>query len=396
MRQLTSVDSPELSHSFLARSHVKWTIGVHRLMLIISIALIFAMGLIMVFNTTSADILDRSLDINVHQALVKQIIYAMLGCVVAAGAWFLGYKTLLKLSFPLLCFFIFLLVLVFVPGIGIMRNGSHRWIGAVGLTLQPSEFVKLLIPLYFIQYYVSRKEASTLSFRDFLKVVGFLSVPMLLILVEPNNGTAGVIGFTLLTLFILTKVRTRYWLIPMSVLLVVGVIAASQLSYVSNRLEIYLHPESDLQGKGHQPYQAKIAAGSGGVFGRGVGQSVQKLNYLPEAQNDYIAAIFAEEFGFVGMLVLISLYMIIASLGFYIAHRAKDREGFYLAIIITFLIGLQACLNLGVVSGLLPSTGLNLPFFSQGGSSLMANIIGVALLLNIDHASDRQHQEVLS
>jgi len=155
------------------------------------------------------------------------------------------------------------------------------------------------------------------------------------------------------------------------------------MPHVSDRIHVYLHPESDLRGKGHQPHQAKIAAGSGELWGKGLGESLQKLEYLPEARSDYIAAIFAEECGFMGMLGLIFLYMLIGFCGFYIANSALDREGFYIASIFTFLLCFQAFLNLGVVSGLLPSKGTNLPFFSQGGSSLLANMMGVCVILNI-------------
>jgi cell division protein FtsW len=146
---------------------------------------------------------------------------------------------------------------------------------------------------------------------------------------------------------------------------------------------VYLNPELDIRGRGHQPHQAKIAAGSGKLFGKGPGNSWQKLSYLPEAQNDYIAAIFAEEFGFVGMMGLIFLYMLFALLGFTIAYRCEDLGGLYLGVVVTFLVAFQAFLNLGVVSGILPSTGLNLPFFSQGGSSLIANLMGIGLLQSI-------------
>jgi cell division protein FtsW len=190
-----------------------------------------------------------------------------------------------------------------------------------------------------------------------------------------------------MTLFLLSRVRLIYWALPLLLLMIGGIILASQMPHVSDRLKVYLHPESDLQGKGHQPYQAKIAAGSGGLWGKGLAQSVQKLNYLPEARSDYIAAIFAEEFGFIGIFFLILLYMIIAYLGFQIAQKASDIEGFYLASIFTFLIAFQAFLNLGVVSGLLPSKGMNLPFFSQGGCSLLANMIMLALILSVSQSS---------
>jgi len=274
------------------------------------------------------------------------------------------------------------LVLVYVPGIGSQLNGANRWLSIFGYSFQPSEFVKYLIPIYYIHEVL--KEPKEVSLKKFVKILTVISIPFLLILVEPDNGTAGIILVTLLALFLLTSVRWQYWVLPLLLFSVVGVAIASQMKHVSDRIRIYLHPETDLRGKGHQPYQAKIAAGSGRLLGKGAGQSLQKLDYLPEARSDYIAAIFAEEFGFLGMLFLIALYMVIGFFGFCIAFNAKDAEGFYLASIITFLICFQAFLNLGVVSGLLPSKGTNLPFFSQGGSSLLANLMGIFLCLNIE------------
>ncbi len=361
--------------------------GKYRVLLLISTAMVFVIGLVMIFNTTSAEVLDMALNRSTHQALIKQILYAFLGGICALGLWYLGYDSLLRLSFPLLCLFSFFLLLAFVPGIGKSVNGSRRWIGFATYTFQPSEFVKYLIPLYYIHQYLNR-EGKEFTFRDFMDVLKVVAVPMVLILLEPNNGTVGVISVTLIVLFTLTGVRFKYWGLPMLILIALASITAYNMDYVSARLRVYLHPELDLKGKGHQPHQAKIAAGSGKIFGKGPGKSLQKLSYLPEAQNDYIAAIFAEEFGFIGLLFLIILYMIIASIGFHIAYYARDKGAFYLASVITFLISFQAFLNLGVVSGLLPSTGLNLPFFSQGGTSLMAHIMGIGVLLNISSVSE--------
>jgi cell division protein FtsW len=344
------------------------------------------MGLVMIFNTTSAEVLDHALSRSTHQALFRQILFAFLGLTMTAFIWWIGYQKLLEWSPYLLAFFTFLLVLTLIPGVGREVNGSRRWISIAGFSLQPSEFVKYLVPAYFIHHILQLK-GKELELQPFLKLVGTLAVPIFLILIEPNNGTAGVISLTVIIACIITKVRFKYWALPLSILMVMGGISAYHLPYVSARLKVYLHPELDLKGKGHQPYQAKIAAGSGQLLGRGPGKSLQKLSYLPEAQNDYIAAIYAEEFGFVGMLILILLYMLVGYIGFYIAYFASEPAGFYLATIITFLICFQAFMNLGVVSGLLPSTGLNLPFFSQGGTSLMVNIMGIGLLLNIARGS---------
>jgi cell division protein FtsW len=188
----------------------------------------------------------------------------------------------------------------------------------------------------------------------------------------------------------LSRIRFTYWALPLSLLLGVGALGAYQLPYVHDRIEIYLHPELDLKGKGHQPHQAKIAAGSGQLFGRGLGESLQKLNYLPEARSDYIAAIFAEEMGFVGIFGLIAMYAVFTFSGIAIATQARDKGGFLLASILTYLISAQAFLNLGIVSGLLPSKGMTLPFFSQGGSSLIVNISALFLLLDIARKARRE------
>jgi cell division protein FtsW len=366
-----------------------------RLLLLICVALIFALGLMMVFNTSSAEILDRALNRSTHHALVKQILYAIFGCLLSILVWRIGYDHLLKLSFPLLIFGILLLLLVFLPGIGQMRNGARRWIGIGNFTFQPSELIKYLALMYFIDRGLALPKEK-ISFKDFFKIVSVLAVPIFLVMIEPDNGTAAVMGVSLLPLFYISGVRFKFWALPVLILLAVGCFAAYQLPYVRGRLEVYMNPELDLKGKGHQPYQAKIAAGSGKFWGRGPGASLQKLTYLPEAQNDYIAAIYAEEFGFSGIFLLVLLYLFFAFGGYSIAMNARTREGSYLAMAITFLISLQAFLNLGVVSGLLPSKGVNLPFFSQGGTSLIANLIGFTLLLNIatkteEHAAKKNY-----
>jgi cell division protein FtsW len=357
-----------------------------RLPLVVCLALIFVMGLVMVFNTSAAEILDLNLSKSIYSAFTKQIIYALLGIFLGWIVWKVGYHRLLNYSVPLLAFFTFLLVLVFIPGIGISANGARRWIGFGGYSIQPSEFVKYLIPIFYIRQVVFYWP-NMLTFRQFLQTILMIAVPMLLIMIEPDNGTTGLIGLTVLVLLIITKVKFRYWALPMAVLMCVGGTVAMHVPYVRDRIQVYMHPELDLRGKGHQPYQAKIAAGSGQFWGNGFGESLQKFNYLPEAQNDYIVAIYAEEAGFIGILCLVGAYMAMTYFGFSIAFHAADQEGFYIAFALTFLISIQAFMNLGVVSGLLPSTGLNLPFFSQGGSSLWVNIAAVAVLLKIAEKS---------
>lgn len=359
-----------------------------RVLLLIVVSILFAIGLVMIFNTTSAEVLDLALTKSTHQALFKQILYAFCGVGLASIAYYVGYRQLIHWSPYLLVVFSFLLLLCLIPGIGREVNGSKRWLSLLGFSFQPSEFVKYLIPGYLISR-CRDFSYGDISFVDFLKLMGRVSIPMILILVEPNNGTVGVIAVTLTAFFLIAKISFKYWALPLAIIFTIGSVSAYHLPYVQGRLKVYWNPELDLKGKGHQPHQAKIAAGSGKLLGKGPGNSLQKLSYLPEAQNDYIAAIFAEEFGFTGMCTLIMLYMLLAFIGFSIAYEAADPSGFYLASCIAFLISLQAFMNLGVVSGLLPSTGLNLPFFSQGGTSLMANIMGIGILLNIKDQTEK-------
>ncbi len=353
----------------------------YRALLLFAGAVIFLLGLIMVFDTTSAEVLDRSLDRSLNQVLFKQLSYGLFSALFAIFIYKLGLRSVLKCSGPLLILVSVLLGAILIPGIGQQINGARRWINLFGTSFQPSELAKLLIPLYYIKVVAVDKKQMT--FLAFLKLMLLLAIPLALILIEPDNGTVAICLVTLCMLFILTRIRWTYWVLPLGVLVFCGSFVALRMTHVPDRIAIYLHPELDLKGKGHQPHQAKIAAGSGGFWGRGIGESMQKMSYLPEARSDYIAAIFAEECGFVGIAVLILLYLVIAALGFGLAYAAKDLEGFYTASILTFLICFQAFLNLGVVSGLLPSKGTNLPFFSHGGSSLLANFIAFGLIASV-------------
>jgi len=358
-------------------------------LLVFSIAVLFSFGLLMVFNTTSAEIIDRYLEGSTHAPLLKQIVYGMIGIAVGVVVYWIGYASLLKWSVPFLLIATALLFVLFIPGVGQTINGSRRWIGLFGLTFQPSECVKILIPLVYIRWFLEKK-GEEIGLLSFLKILGWLLVPIGLILLQPDHGTTAILFSLLVVLFFITRIRFSYWAFPLLILTVAGGFGAYQMPYVRSRIQIYLHPELDLRGKGHQPHQAKIAAGSGQLFGRGIGESLQKLNYLPEARSDYIAAIYAEELGFVGILGLIALYLILTFSGMAVAFRSIDQGGFLIASILTFLISIQAFLNLGIVSGLLPSKGMTLPFFSQGGSSLVINMIVLSLLLDIARKSKKE------
>lgn len=352
------------------------------LLLLFSLSFLFVMGLIMIFNTSSAEVIDLQREEGTHIALLRQMLYAFLGIVLGYCVFTMGTKRWIQFSPLLFTLCILTLVAVLIPGIGRMANGSRRWLQLGPLSFQPSEAMKIVLTPFFL-YLMEKQTVMPLNARAFMRMMAFFALPLFLILIEPNHGCVVLMTMQLIVLLFLSSVSMHYWALPLALLLSVGGIAASSHPYVAARLHAYLNPESDLQGKGHQPYQAKIAVGSGGLFGKGPGQSVQKFHYLPEAQNDYIAAIFAEEFGFIGMGLLLFAYLSILWSGFAAALRACQPAQAILAASSTFLMCIQAFLNLAVVAGLLPSTGLNLPFFSQGGSSLLANCVNVALLVRI-------------
>ncbi len=334
--------------------------------------------------------IDRGISSGTHSVFQKQFLYGGVGVLLGWTAYFIGYEKLIAWSGLLLIAMSAVLCALFVPGIGQAINGARRWIILFGFSFQPSESIKLLIPAYYISWYL--KQSIPIHFRSFVRVVCLLFIPVALILLQPDHGTTAIIICTMIVLFFLTQIRWSYWALPLFIFVGLGGFFAYQTPYVKNRISVYIHPELDLRGKGHQPHQAKIAAGSGQLFGRGLGESLQKLNYLPEARNDYIAAIYAEETGFIGILFLIGLYMSFTYAGFFVAARSADPAGFLLASILTFLISMQAFLNLGIVSGLLPSKGMTLPFFSQGGSSLIANTVALFILLDISRR-EKQTQE---
>jgi cell division protein FtsW len=346
------------------------------------ILILYATGMLMIFDASSGEIVDLALGKSQFAGFSRQLIWGCAGVAAAFGAYRLGWRYFFEQSTTLYLALLVLLVLVFVPGIGVGANGSRRWVGWHGFVIQPSEFMKIVLPAFFISSCI--KDVTVFrSFSSFLKLLGKVGVAVCLIALEPNNGTSGVVALLIGILTVIVGIPPRFWGIPLCLAAVLlGGVAASS-GYVQQRMATYLHPEMDLKGKGHQPYQAKIAAGSGGLFGRGPAKSMQKLSYLPEAQNDYIAAIFAEEFGFVGMTLLIGVYVWLLHEIWRMVHRATSNEAFLWGLAFFSLIAIQTFMNLGVVSGLLPSTGLNLPFFSQGGSSLVANCIGCGLLVSM-------------
>lgn len=354
-------------------------------LLLVSISILYFLGIFMVYETTSAEVLSMEVPTASFGFLLKHLFYGFIGVVFGLLVYQWGPQQFFNFLPVLFVFTTVLLCLVFIPPFEKCLNGASRWLSLGGYSFQPSELAKSIIPLSFI--FLSKKYNALFSSKKFYAILFLLAIPMFLILIEPDNGTFAIIITTLLVVLFISDVSAKYWILPLIVCLVGITVCVSRMPHVNQRIAHYLHPKKDILGKGHQPHQAKIAVGSGGFMGKGFGKSLQKYHYLPEARSDYIAAIYAEETGFMGIVFLVCLYVLILFSGTMIAQRALTSEQFYIAFVCTFLITFGAFLNLGIVCGLLPSKGMNLPFFSQGGSSLCIHAIYSALLMKISEQS---------
>lgn len=280
-----------------------------------------------------------------------------------------------------ICFLLLLLVLI--PGIGSVRNGSRSWFGIGGLGIQPSEFAKIGLIIYTAKYLAHNQRNMRDVKKGALPIFLVIGVFFLLIMLEPDFGTAMVITLTLICLIFVSGLKISFFikLGLLGLLGIVGLIIAAP--YRMARIISFLNPWSDPLGAGYQIIQSLYAIGPGGLLGQGFMKSRQKHFYLPEPQTDFIFSIISEEFGFLGVVIVCGFFFLIFYRMLKIAMSSSDLFKKYLAFGLAFGIFIQASLNLAVVVGLIPVTGVTLPFFSYGGSSLLVSMLSVGLVLNI-------------
>ncbi len=285
----------------------------------------------------------------------------------------------------LICFFLLLIVLI--PGVGKVVNGARRWLSFGLIGIQVSELAKVAMVLYMASYLVRQKEKVTSQFSGFINPMIVLGVVSLLLLCEPDFGATVVISFTVMSMLFLAGVKFRYYIVFL-ILIGVGLgFMAISSPYRVARLTAFLDPWADQFNTGYQLTQALIAFGRGGIWGVGLGDSIQKLFYLPESHTDFLFAVLAEELGFAGVMLVVILYCILIVRGIKIANKAFMQERLFAAYVaygLTFWLALQSFINMGVNAGLLPTKGLTLPLLSYGGASLIINCIMIACLLRID------------
>ncbi len=320
--------------------------------------------------------------------LIRQISYLGVGIMLAIIVVRIDSSIWNKYSMPLLLICLLFLLLVLIPGIGKIVNGSRRWLAFGPIGVQVSEFAKLSMIIYVSGYIVRQENSVRESVWGFMKPIFILSVVVFLLLLEPDFGASVVITCTIMAILFMAGVKLRYYFILAIIVLASLILLAISSPYRMARLTAFLNPWEDQFNSGYQLTQSLIAFGQGGWSGVGLGDSVQKMFYLPESHTDFLFAVLAEELGLLGILLVLTLYGILIFRGFmigYLASKQKRIFAAYTAYGLTFWLGLQALINMGVNAGLLPTKGLTLPFLSYGGASLVINCIAIAMLLRIDH-----------
>lgn len=354
-------------------------------LLLLAVILISLFGLLMIYSSSNVWAEYKYND--PYKYLKSQAIFLIIGYILMIIISKFPYQNYKKLANIIFLTCTIMLILVLIPGIGTVRNGSRSWFGIGPLGLQPSEFAKLGLIIFTSKYLANNtKELKDIK-KGVLPILGVLLLIFGLIMLEPDFGTGVVIVMTIIVLLFVSGVKMNFF-IKIGILGLIGIIVLILIApYRLERIVSFINPWTDPLGSGFQIIQSLYAIGPGGLLGLGFGNSIQKHFYLPEPQTDFIFAIISEEFGFLGVLIVATLFITIIYSGLKISMRCQDNFGKFLAFGITFGLAFQTILNLMVVVGLLPVTGVTLPFLSYGGSSLLISLINIGILLNIDKNS---------
>jgi len=355
------------------------------LWILIPVLCLMGIGLVMVYSA-STNLAAHRLGDN-YFYLKRQAFFACVGIVIMLIAKNIPSRLFSRLTYPLLFGTACLMGMVLIPGMGTKVGGAMRWFRLGSFSVQPSEFVKFALAVY-LAYSMSKKGPDMRHFSTglvpYLLVAG---VFMCLIILQPDLGTAVIIGCWLVTLLFVGGVNPLQLAGALSLFAPLVLWLVLHADYRLKRWWAFLHPWKDPTGIGFQIVHSFLAFGSGGIFGMGLGNSKQKLFYLPEPHTDFVLSILAEEMGFFGIGVTIILFGILITRGIKVALDARDLYSSYLALGLTTFIGLQVLVNMGVVMGMLPTKGLTLPLISYGGSSLIMTFLSIGVLLNISSQS---------
>ena len=352
---------------------------------LVLVILVLISGLVMLFSASYAAGLADEGDSMYY--IKKQVFAAIIGVVAMLIASRFNYKLYRRLSWVVAGVSVLMLILVFPMGVTV--NGARRWLD-LGLRFQPSEIAKIgmiLLLAHIITRYYDKMSTFT---NGILVPLGITAVFAVLVIIEPHLSGALLLVIIGVVMVFVGGANWKHLLICFLVVLLLVILVISMTSYMGKRVNAWLDPWSDPQGEGYQIIQSLYAIGSGGLMGRGLGNSQQKYGYLPEAHNDYIFSIACEELGFIGAVVIILLFAMLVWRGFRIALKSNDKFGCLICVGVMTQVGAQALLNIAVVSNAIPSTGISLPFFSYGGTSLVLLLLEMGVVLNISRYSNTE------
>lgn len=357
--------------------------------LFITVIGLVVFGVIMVFSSSYYDALDKQGDAFFY--LKRDIIWAIIGSTALIATSLFPYRAYRKMSLLILGLSLVLLVMIFTP-LGLELNNSVRWIKLGPITVMPGEIAKLAV-IIFVSSFLSKDPRRVKSFKNgVFPMLGLLAVFSGLIALQPNLSTAITVAVIIIGILYVAGLNSAYiaGLAACGVSGIFLLMASNSTGYWLKRITTFMDPFADPKGDGWQVIQSLLAMGSGGLFGVGLGKSIQKTLYLPEPQNDFIFAIVGEELGFIGCVLLIVAFLILVWRGTHIALTAPDLFGTLLASGITIMVAVQVVLNIAVVTSSMPPTGVSLPFISWGGNSLVIFMIAMGILLNISkHSQSR-------
>jgi len=343
-------------------------------------------GVVMVYSSSSIMAAKRFGD--GFFFLKRQGFYALLGMGMMFLAMQVDYQHLRKLAAPIFIISVLLLVAVLLPGVGTKAGGAARWIRALGFSLQPSELTKLALVIYLAHSLAKKKDKIKSLKFGFIPYMIVLAVVLLLLLLQPDLGTAVTLAAVAMTMLLVAGARLSYLVSIVLLALPFLYVAIMHVGYRRRRILAFLNPWDDPTDTGFQIIQSWIAFGNGGIFGTGLGEGKQKLFYLPEAHTDFIFSVVGEELGFIGVFTVIAIFLMLILRGMRTALRIEDEFGTLLAFGISLMLGLQVIVNLGVGLGLLPTKGMTLPMLSYGGTSLLVTLTAIGILLNISAHAD--------
>ena len=347
-----------------------------------TLVILLAIGLLALSSASSYYALTEFSDSSYY--LVRQLLFAIAGVIVMFIVSKIDYKQYKRFGYIMYVVGIGLMLLIFVPGIGSSANGAKRWLNLGLFRFQPSEIMKLSL-IIGISTYIVKNSKKMQNWKGYI-IPGIMTAIVCILMYFQSHLSGALVMLVILGVLVIAsgfKVKTRTIIIVGLTALVLVVAFLFSEDYRLERVKSFLDPEADIQGGNWQPTQSLYAIGSGGIFGRGIGQSRQKYLWLPEAQNDFVFAVFAEEFGFIGGAIVIGLFAFLIIRGITIALKAKDIYGMLLATGIIGMFAFQIAVNIAVVTKFMPTTGMPLPFFSYGGTSLVINLAAMGVVLNI-------------